>query len=92
LGTVKASALGRTKADGPVTAAKMMIILMDGGAGILTQIKNFIILAKISRLMSLPVKFMKLTASTAVNFSEVEKLRLKASRPCVEIYLHVLKT
>ncbi|KAK0101793.1 hypothetical protein ONS95_006943 [Cadophora gregata] len=36
LGTAKASALGRTKNDGPVDAAKMMAVFMDGSAANVT--------------------------------------------------------
>ncbi|KAH7395449.1 hypothetical protein BKA64DRAFT_59382 [Cadophora sp. MPI-SDFR-AT-0126] len=34
MGTAKASALGRTKNDGPVDAAKMMAVFMDGAANV----------------------------------------------------------
>jgi hypothetical protein len=37
LGTSKASALGRSKADGPITATKMMAVFMDGAAGMETS-------------------------------------------------------
>jgi len=33
--TAKAFPLGRTKADGPVTATKMMAVFMDGGSGMI---------------------------------------------------------
>jgi len=36
LGTAKASALGRSKADGPITATKMMAVFMNGAAGNVT--------------------------------------------------------
>jgi hypothetical protein len=36
LGTAKASAMGRTKAGGPVTATKMMAVFMDGASGNVT--------------------------------------------------------
>ena len=40
MGTAKASALGRTKNDGPVDAAKMMAVFMDG-AGQYSTILTF---------------------------------------------------
>jgi Egh16-like virulence factor len=36
LGTSKASALGRSKADGLITATKMMAVFMDGASGNVT--------------------------------------------------------
>ncbi|KAH8597336.1 MAS3 protein [Bisporella sp. PMI_857] len=40
LGTAKASALGRTKADGPVDPARIMAIFMDGAGGNTTAAKK----------------------------------------------------
>ena len=40
LGTAKASALGRTKANGPVDPTRMMAIFMDGASGNTTAVKQ----------------------------------------------------
>ena len=66
LGTSKASALGRTKADGPVTATKMMAMFM-GGASMLQEV-NALIVANNAQVMSLLVKFTRQTAFIAVSY------------------------